>query len=62
MTSNPRIRVLIVDDDNGMAKYFQGYLVRRMFEVSTAGSGEEGFVCFVLLDHRVVLLDMAMPA
>jgi DNA-binding NtrC family response regulator len=57
----PRIRVLIVDDDAAMAKYLQGYLARRSFEVSVAASGEEAVRMFRVCDPHLVLLDLAMP-
>jgi DNA-binding NtrC family response regulator len=55
------MRVLIVDDDTSMAKYLQVYLVRRNFDVSTAGSGEEAIRLFRVCDPHLVLLDLAMP-
>jgi DNA-binding NtrC family response regulator len=55
------MRVLIVDDDASMAKYLQVYLVRRNFDVSTAGSGEEAIRLFRVCDPHLVLLDLAMP-
>ncbi len=56
-----RMRVLIVDDDDSMAKYLQAYLVRRNFEVTVAGSGEEAIRMFRVFDPNLVLLDLAMP-
>jgi two-component system response regulator AtoC len=61
MTSNSKVRVLIVDDDASMAKYLQAYLARRNFDVSTAGSGEEAIRMFRVCDPHLVLLDLAMP-
>jgi len=55
------MRVLIVDDDTSMAKYLQVYLVRRNFDVSIAGSGEEAIRMFRVCDPHLVLLDLAMP-
>src|SRR5581483_8434812 len=61
MLSNPKTRVLIVDDDGSMAKYLDAYLVRHNFEVSSATSGEEALRMFRVYDPALVLLDVAMP-
>jgi two-component system, NtrC family, response regulator AtoC len=61
MLSNPKTRVLIVDDDGSMAKYLDTYLVRHNFEVSSAASGEEAIRMFRVYDPALVLLDVAMP-
>ncbi len=58
---NQKTRVLIVDDDGSMARYLSAYLVRRNFDVSTAGSGEEALRMFRVYDPTLVLLDLAMP-
>ncbi len=44
-----------------MAKYLQAYLIRRNFDVSTAGTGEEAIRMFRVYDPALVLLDLAMP-
>ena len=56
-----RTRVLIVDDDDSMARYLSTYLGRHNFDVSTAGSGEEAIGIFRVHDPNLVLLDLAMP-
>src|SRR5512146_1845384 len=61
MSVPPKMRVLIVDDDDSMAKYLSAYLTRRSFEVTNAGSGEEAIRMFRVYDPHLVLLDMAMP-
>jgi two-component system, NtrC family, response regulator AtoC len=61
MSVPPKMRVLIVDDDDSMAKYLSAYLTRRNFEVTNAGSGEEAIRMFRVYDPHLVLLDMAMP-
>ncbi len=61
MLPNQKTRVLIVDDDEGMAKYLESYLSRRNFDVSTAASGEEAIRMFRIYDPALVLLDLAIP-
>jgi DNA-binding NtrC family response regulator len=61
MSAPQKMRVLIVDDDESMAKYLSAYLTRRNFEVTNAGSGEEAIRMFRVYDPHLVLLDMAMP-
>ena len=56
-----KIRILIVDDDAGMAKYLQTYLARRNFEVSIADSGEEAIRILRINDSHLVLLGMTIP-
>ena len=58
--SNQKLRVLVVDDDLGMAKFLVTHLVRRNFDVSTAASGEEAIRMFRVYDPALVLLDVAM--
>ncbi len=56
-----KTRVLIVDDDASMAKYLQSYLMRRNFDVSIVGTGEEAIRMFRVCDPSLVLLDLATP-
>jgi two-component system, NtrC family, response regulator AtoC len=60
MLTNQKLRVLVVDDDLGMAKFLVSHLVRRNFDVSTAASGEEAIRLFRVFDPALVLLDVAM--
>jgi two-component system, NtrC family, response regulator AtoC len=61
MLPNQKTRMLIVDDDESMAKYLESYLSRRNFDVSTAVSGEEAIRMFRVYDPTMVLLDLSMP-
>lgn len=60
MLPNQKTRVLIVDDDESMAKYLESYLTRRGFDVSSAGSGEDAIRMFRVYNPALVLLDLAM--
>ncbi len=55
-----KTRVLIVDDDGGMARYLSTYLARHNFDVSVAASGEEAIHMLRVCDPNLVLLDVAM--
>ncbi|HSE47962.1 MAG TPA: response regulator, partial [Terriglobales bacterium] len=59
MTAPLKLRVMIVDDDQSMARYLSTYLAKR-YDVSTVGSGEEAIRMFRVYDPALVLLDMAM--
>jgi two-component system response regulator AtoC len=61
MLPTQKTRVLVVDDDSAMAKFVSSYLLRRNFDVSVAGTGEEAIRMFRVYDPTLVLLDMAMP-
>ncbi len=61
MKVNPNIRVLIVDDDAGTARFLSSHLTRHDFDVSIAATGEEAIRLFRVYDPFLVLLDIAMP-
>jgi two-component system response regulator AtoC len=54
-----KVRALIVDDDVNMGRFLSSYLVRRGFDVSNAGSGEEAIRMFRVYDPALVLLDLS---
>ncbi|PYX94793.1 MAG: hypothetical protein DMG67_00630, partial [Acidobacteria bacterium] len=60
MKISSSIRVLVVDDDSGMAKFLASHLTRRNFDVSIAATGEEAIRLFRVYDPALVLLDIAM--
>lgn len=60
MVTNPKLRVLVVDDDAGMTKFLSAHLTRRNFETSAAATGEEAIRMFRIFDPALVLLDVAM--
>jgi DNA-binding NtrC family response regulator len=60
MKISSAIRVLVVDDDAGMAKFLSTHLMRRGFDVSIAATGEEAIRLFRVYDPTLVLLDVAM--
>ncbi len=60
LPSQPKTRVLVIDDDSTMAKFLSSHLMRRNFEVSTAATGEEAIRMFRVVDPVLVLLDVAV--
>jgi DNA-binding NtrC family response regulator len=60
MKISSAIRILVVDDDAGMAKFLSTHLIRRGFDVSIAATGEEAIRLFRVYDPALVLLDIAM--
>src|SRR5436305_285517 len=58
MLPNQKIRVLVVDDDPAMAKFLVNHLLRKNFDVSSAGTGEEAIRMFRVYDPALVLLDV----
>ncbi|MCX6543641.1 MAG: sigma-54 dependent transcriptional regulator [Acidobacteria bacterium] len=53
--------ILLVDDDVAFRHVMAGELTRMQFEVSDAGSGEEGLKRIIEHEPDIVLLDLQMP-
>ncbi|MFC1628361.1 sigma-54-dependent transcriptional regulator [Gemmatimonadota bacterium] len=53
-------RILIIDDEAGIRQSLQGLLEDEGYQVSTAGSGEEGLAIFDQVDPDLILLDMIL--
>lgn len=51
----------MVDDDASMAKFVTSFLIRKGYDVTSAGSGEEAIRMFRVYDPGLVLLDVSMP-
>ena len=56
-----RPRVLVVDDDQGIRSMLHNLLSREGYEVTTAGSGEEGLKALGHDLFDLVLLDLELP-
>lgn len=54
-------RVLIVDDEAMVIRVLSAYLTRRGFEVTSAGSAEEGLELAAKERFPVILLDNSLP-
>ena len=55
------IKLLIVDDEKSQRDLLQGYLIKKGFQVTTAGSGEEALDIYHKIFTPVALIDMKMP-
>lgn len=53
-------RILIIDDETGIRQSLQGLLEDEGYQVSTAGSGEEGLAVFDQVDPDLIMLDMIL--
>jgi len=61
METQPKTRVLIVDDDQTLCDMYAERLKAEGFEVVTAGNGEEGVAKATQYMPNVILLDLMMP-
>jgi len=55
------IKLLIVDDEPGQRELLAGYLVKKNFQVTTAGSAEEALELYRQFFSPIALVDMKMP-
>ncbi|MGA9633423.1 MAG: response regulator, partial [Candidatus Acidiferrales bacterium] len=56
------MRILIVEDEDKMARALRAGLEAEEFSVSVAGTGEEGFFLASTEPYDLVLLDLMLPA
>lgn len=57
----PRQRIVLVEDDEILAKVFQSELQESGFDVETAGDGETGLTLAQSRHPDLVLLDLVLP-
>ncbi|MFZ5981834.1 MAG: sigma-54-dependent transcriptional regulator [Candidatus Zixiibacteriota bacterium] len=55
------IKLLIVDDEPGQRELLAGYLTKKNFQVTAAGSAEEALAIYRQLFSPIALVDMKMP-
>ncbi len=55
------LRVLVVDDERGLAEFVGSYLTQDGFEVSMAYDGQQGIDQARLVDPDVMVLDLGLP-
>jgi len=55
------LRVLVVDDERGLAEFVGSYLARDGFEVSMAHDGQAGIELARQVDPDVMVLDLGLP-
>lgn len=54
-------RLLVADDDPGVARLCQTFLTKQGYRVSTAGNGKDALHLVKQLDPHLLLLDLHMP-
>jgi len=57
----PKIHILLVDDDSDILRIFCGWLAHEGFEMLTAHDGNEGRETARRLQPNLILLDINMP-
>jgi YesN/AraC family two-component response regulator len=55
------MKVLIVDDDEGLAAALKQMIESEVYKVNTARGGEEGYLAYLLFRPDVVITDIQMP-
>jgi DNA-binding response OmpR family regulator len=60
-TAAARPRVLVVDDEEPLARLVAAYLMREGFDVQTAGDGQEAIGRARAWDPAVIVLDLGLP-
>lgn len=61
MRSNPRKRILVVDDEADVVAYLAAFLGDNGYEVISASDGREGFSLAKSVPPDLVTLDITMP-
>lgn len=61
MIENSRIKILVVDDEEGIRDLFQYMLDPERFDVTTANNGVEGILAIKREKYDLVFLDVHMP-
>ena len=61
MPASRRLRILIAEDDEGLAALYRTYAERRGHEVLVARDGAEALVTIAAEMPDIVILDVAMP-
>lgn len=62
MAETRAVRVLLMEDDAGLARLFQKRLQRERYEVDVAADGEQGLAMYAAGPYDVVIVDQKMPA
>ena len=55
-------RILIVDDDEKILKFYSAILTKEGYEVLTASDGKKGFDLAASGKPQLILLDVMMPS
>ena len=55
------MRLLVVEDNQKLAKLMTGLLAENMFAVDTVSSVEEARAAVEVVDYDLILLDLSLP-
>ena len=55
------MKILLVEDDNGIARFVQKGLVENSFSVDVMSNGEEGFHAAIYKKYDLIVLDILLP-
>ena len=55
------LKILLVDDDEGIRKSFSTLLVKRGYKVDAKSSGHEAINCIKKSKYNILLTDLKMP-
>ncbi len=55
------MRILVVEDERGVAKFIKQGLSEAGYAVDIAGDGEEGLDYVAVMDYDIILLDIMLP-
>ena len=55
------MRLLLVEDDKGIARFVRKGLLEHAFSVDVASNGEEGLSLALQRSHDLIILDILLP-
>lgn len=55
------LRILVIDDDEGLCAVLKGYLAPLGYEVDVAADGKSGLQLALSIDYAAVILDVRLP-
>lgn len=61
MPDNPRLKILVIDDEKMVSELIKAKLEREGFEVALAGDGLEGLKAIPSVRPDLIILDILMP-
>ena len=56
-----KVKILIVDDNEGVVLFLQMLLEHEGYEVMVAKDGREGYLAYLLFEPDLVITDIQMP-
>lgn len=59
--TTPALRLLVVDDDEGLCEVFDHYMTKKGFQVAAAADGALGLAKVPVWKPHLIVLDLMMP-